>query len=88
MNDNEWDKYGRRAATKKCKDCMVHCGYEPRRSTTRSDRIGGFVRTAESGDGRTGFNGNGGFRFQVAGAWGSDPVNFERDVCLVSVFQR
>ena len=29
METTDWSKYGAPAATAKCRDCMVHCGYEP-----------------------------------------------------------
>ncbi|HRK02582.1 MAG TPA: DUF3463 domain-containing protein, partial [Oligoflexia bacterium] len=29
MNTTDWDKYGSRSGHPKCRDCMVHCGYEP-----------------------------------------------------------
>ncbi|HKX27076.1 MAG TPA: adenosyl-hopene transferase HpnH [Blastocatellia bacterium] len=29
METTEWEKYGRRSGNPRCRDCMVHCGYEP-----------------------------------------------------------
>jgi hopanoid biosynthesis associated radical SAM protein HpnH len=29
MEETAWDQYGRRSGNPKCRDCMVHCGYEP-----------------------------------------------------------
>jgi hopanoid biosynthesis associated radical SAM protein HpnH len=29
IDDTEWDNYGRASGNSKCRDCMVHCGYEP-----------------------------------------------------------
>ncbi|MCB0327235.1 MAG: adenosyl-hopene transferase HpnH [Bdellovibrionales bacterium] len=29
IEDTPWEKYGHRSQNPKCKDCMVHCGYEP-----------------------------------------------------------
>ena len=29
MEDTVWDNYGRASGNDKCRDCMVHCGYEP-----------------------------------------------------------
>ena len=29
METTKWDHYGRRSGNDKCRDCMVHCGYEP-----------------------------------------------------------
>jgi hopanoid biosynthesis associated radical SAM protein HpnH len=29
MRTTRWEEYGRRSGNPKCRDCMVHCGYEP-----------------------------------------------------------
>jgi hopanoid biosynthesis associated radical SAM protein HpnH len=29
MDTTEWEHYGRKSGNEKCRDCMVHCGYEP-----------------------------------------------------------
>ncbi|MBI2206591.1 MAG: adenosyl-hopene transferase HpnH [Candidatus Rokubacteria bacterium] len=29
METTEWDRYGHKSGNEKCRDCMVHCGYEP-----------------------------------------------------------
>ena len=29
METTKWENYGRRSGNDKCRDCMVHCGYEP-----------------------------------------------------------
>ena len=29
MEDTEWDHYGHKSENPKCRDCMVHCGFEP-----------------------------------------------------------
>lgn len=29
LETTEWESYGRRSGNPKCRDCMVHCGYEP-----------------------------------------------------------
>jgi hopanoid biosynthesis associated radical SAM protein HpnH len=29
METTRWERYGRRSGNPKCRDCMVHCGYEP-----------------------------------------------------------
>jgi hopanoid biosynthesis associated radical SAM protein HpnH len=29
METTDWDSYGRKSGNPKCRDCMVHCGYEP-----------------------------------------------------------
>jgi hopanoid biosynthesis associated radical SAM protein HpnH len=28
MENTRWERYGRRSGNEKCRDCMVHCGYE------------------------------------------------------------
>jgi hopanoid biosynthesis associated radical SAM protein HpnH len=29
METTRWERYGHRSGNEKCRDCMVHCGYEP-----------------------------------------------------------
>jgi hopanoid biosynthesis associated radical SAM protein HpnH len=29
LETTPWENYGRKSANEKCRDCMVHCGYEP-----------------------------------------------------------
>ena len=29
IETTEWEKYGQRSGNPRCRDCMVHCGYEP-----------------------------------------------------------
>ena len=29
MDETDWSRYGRTSGNAKCRDCMVHCGYEP-----------------------------------------------------------
>jgi hopanoid biosynthesis associated radical SAM protein HpnH len=29
LETTEWEKYGKRSGNPRCRDCMVHCGYEP-----------------------------------------------------------
>jgi len=29
METTDWNAYGRKSGNRKCRDCMVHCGYEP-----------------------------------------------------------
>jgi hopanoid biosynthesis associated radical SAM protein HpnH len=48
MDLTEWDKYGRKSGNEKCKDCMVHCGYEPTAVDETFGSLGGFVRTAKA----------------------------------------
>jgi hopanoid biosynthesis associated radical SAM protein HpnH len=28
MDDTRWERYGRKSGNPKCRDCMVHCGFE------------------------------------------------------------
>ena len=30
MEATDWERYGQRSGNPKCRDCMVHCGYEAR----------------------------------------------------------
>jgi hypothetical protein len=29
IETTEWEKYGHKSGNPRCRDCMVHCGYEP-----------------------------------------------------------
>jgi hopanoid biosynthesis associated radical SAM protein HpnH len=29
LDTTDWEQYGRRSGNPRCRDCMVHCGYEP-----------------------------------------------------------
>ncbi|GMV79387.1 MAG: hopanoid biosynthesis associated radical SAM protein HpnH [Planctomycetota bacterium] len=46
METTDWDAYGRRSGNEKCKDCMVHCGYEPTSVDYTFGSLRGFARTA------------------------------------------
>ena len=48
MELTEWDKYGHKSGNEKCKDCMVHCGYEPTAVDETFGSIKGFARTAKA----------------------------------------
>jgi hypothetical protein len=28
LDTTTWEKYGKKSGNEKCRDCMVHCGYE------------------------------------------------------------
>jgi Domain of unknown function (DUF3463) len=28
MHGTRWERYGKRSGNEKCRDCMVHCGFE------------------------------------------------------------
>lgn len=47
MEDTDWDAYGRRSGNDKCKDCMVHCGFEPASVDFGFGSWRGFVRMAK-----------------------------------------
>ena len=36
METTRWESYGHKSGNEKCKDCMVHCGYEPTAVNTPS----------------------------------------------------
>jgi hypothetical protein len=46
MEKTRWHEYGSRSGNPKCKDCMVHSGYEASAVEDTFGSIGGFVRTA------------------------------------------
>ncbi len=29
MENTRWENYGKQSGNPKCRDCMVHCGFEP-----------------------------------------------------------
>ncbi|MFP4352995.1 MAG: adenosyl-hopene transferase HpnH [Puniceicoccaceae bacterium] len=45
METTEWDRYGHRSGEERCKDCMVHCGYEPSSVDDTFGSFSGFART-------------------------------------------
>jgi hopanoid biosynthesis associated radical SAM protein HpnH len=45
MDTTEWDRYGRRSGNEKCRDCMVHCGYEASAVDHTFSSVKGFVET-------------------------------------------
>jgi hypothetical protein len=46
MEETDWDRYGRRSGNEKCKDCMVHCGFEASSVDYTFGSLRGFIRTA------------------------------------------
>jgi len=48
MDETNWDNYGRRSGNEKCKDCMVHCGYEPSSVDWTFGSLKGFARTVRA----------------------------------------
>ncbi len=46
METTDWSAYGRASGNPKCRDCMVHCGYEPSAVAATFNSLRGLVRTA------------------------------------------
>jgi hopanoid biosynthesis associated radical SAM protein HpnH len=46
MDTTDWDAYGHKSGNAKCRDCMVHCGFEPSAVTATFGTWRGFMRTA------------------------------------------
>ena len=46
MATTDWDSYGRQSGNEKCRDCMVHCGYEPTAVDRTFGSLKGFGETA------------------------------------------
>jgi len=45
METTDWDAYGRRSGNEKCRDCMVHCGYEASAVDYTFSSAKGFLET-------------------------------------------
>jgi hopanoid biosynthesis associated radical SAM protein HpnH len=48
MEETAWANYGPRSGNDKCKDCMVHCGYEPSSVNDTFGSMSGFLRTVKA----------------------------------------
>ncbi|HEX4131220.1 MAG TPA: adenosyl-hopene transferase HpnH [Pirellulales bacterium] len=46
LDTTDWSAYGRRSGNPKCRDCMVHCGYEPTAVAETFGSLRGFLLTA------------------------------------------
>jgi hopanoid biosynthesis associated radical SAM protein HpnH len=46
MSSTAWENYGRASGNVKCRDCMVHCGFEPSAVAATFGSWRGFVKTA------------------------------------------
>jgi hopanoid biosynthesis associated radical SAM protein HpnH len=46
MDTTEWSKYGKSSGNPKCRDCMVHCGYEPSAVDATFSSLKGLVAAA------------------------------------------
>jgi hopanoid biosynthesis associated radical SAM protein HpnH len=45
METTDWDAYGRKSGNEKCRDCMVHCGYEASAVNYTFSSAKGFLET-------------------------------------------
>ena len=48
IESTEWDQYGHKSGNQKCRDCMVHCGYEPSSVDDTFGSVPGFARTVKA----------------------------------------
>jgi hopanoid biosynthesis associated radical SAM protein HpnH len=48
IDTTEWSKYGHKSSEVRCKDCMVHCGYEPTSVDDTFGSLAGFARTVKA----------------------------------------
>jgi hopanoid biosynthesis associated radical SAM protein HpnH len=48
METTNWDGYGQKSGNPKCRDCMVHCGYEPSAVGATFGTWGGFAKTVKA----------------------------------------
>ncbi|MFH1067731.1 MAG: DUF3463 domain-containing protein, partial [bacterium] len=48
MTETDWAKYGHHTGNPECRDCMVHCGYEPSSVDDTFSSVAGMVRTIRS----------------------------------------
>jgi len=48
METTRWEGYGHKSGNEKCKDCMVHCGYEPTAINTTFVSWKGLKATVEA----------------------------------------
>ena len=47
IEETEWENYGHRSGNEKCRDCMVHCGYEASSVDDTFGSVPGFARTVK-----------------------------------------
>ena len=48
IEETEWENYGHRSGNEKCRDCMVHCGYEASSVDDTFGSVPGFARTVKA----------------------------------------
>lgn len=47
MDETDWSAYGHASGNEKCRDCMVHCGFEPSAVAATFGSWRGFARTVQ-----------------------------------------
>ena len=45
MEGTRWENYGKKSGNEKCRDCMVHCGYEATAVDYTFSSVKGFAET-------------------------------------------
>jgi len=48
IEETVWENYGHRSGNEKCRDCMVHCGYEASSVDDTFGSVPGFARTVKA----------------------------------------
>lgn len=48
IEDTAWENYGHKTGNPECRDCMVHCGYEPSSVNDTFGSLSGFLRTVKA----------------------------------------
>jgi hopanoid biosynthesis associated radical SAM protein HpnH len=48
LEETDWTRYGRRSGNEKCRNCLMHCGYEPSSVDYTFGSLSGLARTAFS----------------------------------------
>jgi len=45
MDTTRWENYGKKSGNEKCRDCMIHCGYEATAVDFTFSSVKGFAET-------------------------------------------
>jgi len=48
IDETDWSKYGQKSGEERCRDCMVHCGYEASSVDDTFGSLSGFIRTVKA----------------------------------------
>jgi hopanoid biosynthesis associated radical SAM protein HpnH len=48
LDTTDWDAYGRSSGNPRCRNCMMHCGYEPSAVSATFGSLGGLMQAARS----------------------------------------